>query len=48
MSSTTQQSAEFRMPSLGADMTEGRITEWMVKPGDTVTRGQISASVAAS
>ena len=29
------------MPSLGADMTEGRITEWLVHPGDRVERGQI-------
>jgi pyruvate dehydrogenase E2 component (dihydrolipoamide acetyltransferase) len=29
------------MPSLGADMTEGRITEWLVAPGDRVKRGQI-------
>ncbi|MGI9646071.1 MAG: biotin/lipoyl-containing protein, partial [Ilumatobacteraceae bacterium] len=31
----------FAMPSLGADMTEGRITEWLVAPGDEVERGQI-------
>ncbi len=31
----------FAMPSLGADMTEGRITEWLVQPGDQVERGQI-------
>jgi pyruvate dehydrogenase E2 component (dihydrolipoamide acetyltransferase) len=36
---------EFRMPSLGADMEEGRITEWLVRPGDDVTRGQIVAVV---
>jgi pyruvate dehydrogenase E2 component (dihydrolipoamide acetyltransferase) len=29
------------MPSLGADMEEGRITEWLVHPGDAVERGQI-------
>ena len=32
---------DFSMPSLGADMTEGRITEWLVSPGDEVERGQI-------
>lgn len=31
----------FTMPSLGADMDEGRITEWLVQPGDHVERGQI-------
>lgn len=31
----------FSMPSLGADMEEGRITEWLVRPGDHVERGQI-------
>ena len=36
---------EFRMPSLGADMDVGTILEWLVKPGDTVTRGQIVAVV---
>ncbi|TDL10296.1 2-oxo acid dehydrogenase subunit E2 [Mycolicibacterium obuense] len=36
---------EFRMPALGADMDEGTLNEWLVKPGDTVTRGQIVAVV---
>ena len=31
--------AEFRMPSLGADMDEGTVIEWLVKPGDTVHKG---------
>jgi pyruvate dehydrogenase E2 component (dihydrolipoamide acetyltransferase) len=31
----------FAMPSLGADMDEGRITQWLVQPGDHVERGQI-------
>ena len=35
----------FRMPSLGADMERGTITEWHVQPGDHVTRGQIVATV---
>ena len=38
---TTDTSVVFAMPSLGADMTEGRITEWLVQPGEKVTRGQI-------
>lgn len=36
---------EFRMPSLGADMDVGTIIEWLVQPGDPVTRGQIVAVV---
>ena len=27
---------EFRMPSLGADMEEGTLVQWLVKPGDSV------------
>ena len=36
---------EFRMPSLGADMEAGILGEWLVKPGDTVKRGDIVAIV---
>ena len=36
---------EFKMPALGADMDEGTLDEWLVKPGDQVTRGQIVAVV---
>ena len=36
---------EFAMPALGADMDEGTLNEWLVQPGDTVTRGQIVAVV---
>ena len=36
---------DFVMPTLGADMDEGTLDEWRVKPGDTVTRGQIVAVV---
>ena len=35
----------FRMPSLGADMEAGTLAEWLVKPGDTVKRGDIVAVV---
>ncbi len=37
--------AEFRMPSLGADMVSGRLLEWHTHPGDTVHRGDIIADV---
>ncbi len=37
--------AEFRMPSLGADMEAGTLVEWLVKPGDAVKRGDIVAVV---
>jgi pyruvate dehydrogenase E2 component (dihydrolipoamide acetyltransferase) len=33
--------AEFRMPSLGADMESGTLVEWIKKPGDPVRRGDI-------
>ena len=37
--------AEFRMPSLGADMEAGTMLEWFVAPGDSVRRGDIIAVV---
>ena len=33
------------MPSLGADMEEGKLVEWLVKPGDKVRKGDIVAVV---
>ncbi len=33
------------MPSLGADMEEGKLVEWLVKPGDTVAHGDVVAVV---
>lgn len=33
------------MPSLGADMAAATIVEWLVKPGDYVTRGDVIAVV---
>jgi len=36
---------EFKMPALGSDMDEGTLDEWLVKPGDKVSRGQIVAVV---
>jgi pyruvate dehydrogenase E2 component (dihydrolipoamide acetyltransferase) len=37
--------SEFKMPSLGADMDAGTLTEWKKKPGDPVKRGDIIAAV---
>jgi pyruvate dehydrogenase E2 component (dihydrolipoamide acetyltransferase) len=36
---------DYAMPSLGADMDEGRVIEWRVAPGDTVHRGDVFAVV---
>jgi pyruvate dehydrogenase E2 component (dihydrolipoamide acetyltransferase) len=36
---------EFRLPSLGADMDDGTLLEWKVKPGDAVKKGQVVAVV---
>ena len=37
--------AEFRMPALGADMDEGTVLEWLVKPGDEVHKGDVIAVI---
>jgi pyruvate dehydrogenase E2 component (dihydrolipoamide acetyltransferase) len=37
--------ADFRMPSLGADMEAGTLVEWTVKVGDRVKRGDLVAVV---
>jgi pyruvate dehydrogenase E2 component (dihydrolipoamide acetyltransferase) len=37
--------AEFCMPSLGADMENGKLVEWLVAPGAMVKRGDIIAVV---
>ena len=37
--------AEFTMPSLGADMDEGLLQEWLVNPGDRVSKGDAVAVV---
>ena len=36
---------DFTMPSLGADMEEGTLLEWLVAPGDVVHKGDILAVV---
>ncbi len=35
----------YAMPSLGADMEEGSVIEWLVDVGDSVERGQVVARV---
>jgi pyruvate dehydrogenase E2 component (dihydrolipoamide acetyltransferase) len=40
--------ADFLMPSLGADMESGTLTEWHVEPGDAVKRGDVVASIETS
>ena len=37
--------AEFVMPTLGADMTEGTLVQWKKREGDRVTKGEIIAEV---
>ena len=39
---------EFKLPSLGADMDQGKLLEWKVEPGDAVKRGQVIAVVDTS
>jgi len=39
---------EFKLPSLGSDMDQGKLLEWKVKPGDTVKRGDVVAVVDTS
>ncbi len=36
---------DFKLPSLGADMDEGKLLEWKVEPGQPVKRGQVVAVV---
>lgn len=36
---------EFRLPSLGADMAQGKLLVWKVKPGDRVKKGDVVAVV---
>lgn len=39
---------EFQLPSLGADMDQGKLLVWHVQPGDTVHKGQVVAVVDTS
>ncbi|MCX7892669.1 MAG: 2-oxo acid dehydrogenase subunit E2 [Burkholderiales bacterium] len=36
---------DFLMPKLGADMTRGRLVEWLKKPGERIARGEVIAVV---
>ena len=38
----------FTLPSLGADMDQGKLVQWKVAPGDAVKRGQIVAVIETS
>jgi pyruvate dehydrogenase E2 component (dihydrolipoamide acetyltransferase) len=37
--------AQFLMPILGADMTEGKLVVWRKQPGDRIERGEIIAEI---
>jgi len=37
--------AEFLLPKLGADMSRGRLVEWVKKPGERVARGEVIAVI---
>ncbi len=39
---------EFKLPSLGADMDEGKLLEWRVAPGQAVKKGAVVAVVDTS
>ena len=38
----------FTLPALGSDMEQGKLLQWLVKPGDSVERGQVVAVVDTS
>jgi pyruvate dehydrogenase E2 component (dihydrolipoamide acetyltransferase) len=39
---------EFKLPSLGSDMDQGKLLAWHVKPGDAIRSGQVVAVVDTS
>jgi pyruvate dehydrogenase E2 component (dihydrolipoamide acetyltransferase) len=39
---------EFKLPSLGADMDEGKLLEWRIVPGQAVKKGDVVAVVDTS
>ncbi|MFJ4920417.1 dihydrolipoamide acetyltransferase family protein [Streptomyces sp. NPDC088725] len=42
---TSARFREFKMPDVGEGLTEAEILKWYVKPGDTVTDGQVVCEV---
>ena len=45
MNASSVATLDYAMPSLGADMDEGSVIEWLVGVGDRVERGQVVARV---
>ncbi|WP_344260427.1 biotin/lipoyl-containing protein, partial [Streptomyces sodiiphilus] len=45
MAAAAQRYREFKMPDVGEGLTEAEILAWHVKPGDTVTDGQMVVEV---
>ncbi len=45
MSITKESVRQFKMPDVGEGLTEAEILTWYVKPGDTVTDGQVVCEV---
>ncbi|PSU37628.1 2-oxo acid dehydrogenase subunit E2, partial [Photobacterium frigidiphilum] len=47
-SQATDNLIDITMPSLGADMRDGTLIEWQIKPGDRVEKGDTIAVVETS
>ncbi|WP_326698571.1 2-oxo acid dehydrogenase subunit E2 [Streptomyces sp. NBC_01754] len=45
MTETSARFREFKMPDVGEGLTEAEILKWYVRPGDTVTDGQVVCEV---
>ena len=45
MAAEAQRFREFKMPDVGEGLTEAEILRWLVKPGETVTDGQVVVEV---
>ncbi|AXK37035.1 2-oxo acid dehydrogenase subunit E2 [Streptomyces armeniacus] len=45
MTETSTRIREFKMPDVGEGLTEAEILKWYVRPGDTVTDGQVVCEV---
>ncbi|MDT0342249.1 dihydrolipoamide acetyltransferase family protein [Streptomyces litchfieldiae] len=45
MAAEAQRYREFRMPDVGEGLTEAEILKWLVRPGDTVSDGQVVVEV---